>query len=309
MRQVQLMDQAPGATRTRFWRKAKDQAGWFLFIAPNVLAFLLFSLSCYVFVVYLSFQRWDLIGVRKFIGLDNFARLATDPILAKSFANIAKYVLMFVLPVSAVSLGLALLANRRIRGMYFFRSAYFLPWVTSTAVIAVIWNFALIPRGEGPLNYLLGLIGIPPQLWLVDTNLALPSLAGINIWTSAGYYMVLWLAGLQSIPETLYDAAKMDGADSWALFRHVTLPMLSTTTVFILTITIIGAFQMFGLVYTMTGGGPMYATISPVYYIWQTAFVRYHMGYASAVSLALFAVIMVATVLQRKITGWGEEMY
>lgn len=303
------MTKSTGTARSRFWRRVREEGGWYLFIAPNVLAFLVFSLSAYVFVVYLSFQRWDLIGVRKFIGVDNFVRLASDATLLKSFVNIAKYVLMFVLPVSAVSLGLAVLANRRIRGMYFFRGAYFLPWVTSTAVIAIIWSFALIPRAEGPLNYLLGLVGIPPQLWLVDTNLALPALAGINIWTSAGYYMILWLAGLQSIPDTLYDAAKIDGAGSWALFRHVTLPMLSTTTVFILTITIIGAFQMFGLVYMMTGGGPMNATISPVYYIWQTAFVRYRMGYASAVSLALFAVIMIVTVLQRKLTGWGEEMY
>ena len=304
-----MTGQTDKTRQSKFWRNVREQGGWYLFIAPNVLAFLLFSLSAYVFVVYLSFLRWDLIGVRRFIGLDNFVRLAGDAIVMKSFGNITKYVAMFVLPVSALSLGLAVLANRRIRGMYFFRSAYFLPWVTSTAVIAVIWNFALIPRAEGPINYLLGLVGIPPQIWLVDTNLALASLAGINIWTSAGYYMILWLAGLQSIPDTLYDAAKIDGAGNWALFRHVTVPMLSTTTVFILTITIIGAFQMFGLVYTMTGGGPMYATISPVYYIWQTAFVRYHMGYASAVSLALFAVIMIATVLQRKVTGWGEEMY
>lgn len=236
-------------------------------------------------------------------------QLAHDPIVLKSFVNIAKYVLLFVLPVCAISLGLALLANRRVRGMYFFRSAYFLPWVTSTAVIAVIWSFALIPRSEGPLNYLLGLLGIPPQIWLVDTNLALPSLAGINVWTSAGYYMILWLAGLQGIPETLYDAAKIDGAGNWALFRYVTLPMLSTTSVFILTITIIGAFQMFGLVYTMTGGGPMNSTISPVYYIWQTAFVSYRMGYAAAISLALFVAIMAVTLLQRRIIGWGEEMY
>lgn len=304
-----MMARAPVSGWARLRRRLKEEGGWYLFIAPNVLAFLVFNLTAYVFVVYLSFQRWDLIGARKFIGLGNFSALLRDPIVMKSFANIAKYVVMFVFPVSAISLGLAILANRRIRGMYFFRSAYFLPWVTSTAVIAVIWNFALIPRSEGPLNYLVGAIGIAPQAWLVDTNLALPSLAGINIWTSAGYYMVLWLAGLQSIPESLYDAAKIDGGGSWALFRYVTLPMLSTTSVFILTITIIGAFQMFGLVYTMTGGGPMHSTISPVYYIWQTAFVRYRMGYAAAVSLVLFVAIMAVTLLQRRVIGWGEEMY
>jgi len=304
-----MAGEAPESARTRFWSTLKEQGVWYLFIAPNVLGFLAFNLSCYIFVVYLSFMRWDLIGVRNFIGADNFIKLLNDPVLTRSFVNIVEYVLMFVVPTSAASLALAVLANRRIRGMYLFRAAYFIPWVTSTAVIAVIWNFALIPRSEGPVNYLLGLLGVPPQLWLVDTNLALPALAGVNIWTSMGYFMVLWLAGLQGIPETLYDAAKVDGAGSWALFRHVTLPMLRTTTVFILAIATIGAFQMFGLVYTMTGGGPMYATMTPVYYIWQTAFVRYHMGYAASISLALFALIMCVTLFQRKFIGWGEEIY
>ena len=282
---------------------------WYLFIAPNVVTFLVFILFSWVFLIYLSFHDWNLMGAKEFVGLDNYVRLAQDKVLRKALVNTFQYVLMFVAPVSAVSLGLASLVNQRLRGIYFFRAVYYLPVVTSIAVLALIWKYILIPRPDGIANYFLGLVGIPYQQWLVDIRLALPSITVMQIWSTMGYYMVLWLAGLQSIPEELYEAARIDGAGRWQLFRYVTVPMLRPTTVFILMIAMIGAFQMFGPPYMLTGGGPVYATTTMVYYIWLQAFNRYRMGYASTVSILLFAIILVASLIQRKYMRWSETIF
>ncbi|MEZ4861493.1 MAG: sugar ABC transporter permease [Caldilineaceae bacterium] len=290
-------------------KRLKQSWTWYLFLAPNLIMFLIFNLFIWGFLVYLSFQSWDLIGSRSFAGLDNYHRLFQDPIFFKALRNTTQYTVMFVLPVSIISLGLALLVNQPLRGMYFFRAAYYLPVVTSIAVLAMIWRFVLIPREEGPLNYLIGLVGIPPQEWLLSLTLAMPSVVGMQIWSTMGYYMILWLAGLQNVPEELYDAAKIDGAGNWALFRYITLPMLKGTTIFIIMIATIGAFQMFGAVYILTGGGPVQATTTVVYYVWQSAFSRYRMGYAAAMSLVLFGVIFLVALVQRKYLGWTEELY
>lgn len=282
---------------------------WYLFLAPNIIAFAVFNLFVWGFLIYLSFSSWDLIGSRAFAGLENYRRLLDDPLFITALTNTTKYTLMFVFPVATVALVLAMLANQPLRGMYFFRAAYYLPVVTSIAVLAMIWRFILIPRPDGPLNYILGLTGIPPQEWLLNIKLALPSVVGMQIWSTMGYYMILWLAGLQGVPEELYDAAKIDGAGNWALFRYVTLPMLKSTTVFIIMIATIGAFQMFGAVYILTGGGPVHATTTVVYYVWQSAFSRYNMGYAAAMSLALFLIIFIVALIQRKYLGWSEELY
>jgi multiple sugar transport system permease protein len=282
---------------------------WYLFIAPNVVTFLVFILFSWVFLIYLSFHDWNLMGAKEFVGLDNYVRLAQDKVLRKALVNTFQYVLMFVAPVSAVSLGLASLVNQRLRGIYFFRAVYYLPVVTSIAVLALIWKYILIPRPDGIANYFLGLVGIPYQQWLVDIRLALPSITVMQIWSTMGYYMVLWLAGLQSIPEELYEAARIDGAGRWQLFRYVTVPMLRPTTIFILMIAMIGAFQMFGPPYMLTGGGPVYATTTMVYYIWLQAFNRYRMGYASTVSVLLFAIILVASLIQRKYMRWSETIF
>jgi|YNPNPStandDraft_1061719.scaffolds.fasta_scaffold55540_1 multiple sugar transport system permease protein len=282
---------------------------WYLFIAPNVVTFLVFILFSWVFLIYLSFHDWNLMGAKEFVGLDNYVRLAQDKVLRKALVNTFQYVLMFVAPVSAVSLGLASLVNQRLRGIYFFRAVYYLPVVTSIAVLALIWKYILIPRPDGIANYFLGLVGIPYQQWLVDIRLALPSITVMQIWSTMGYYMVLWLAGLQSIPEELYEAARIDGAGRWQLFRYVTVPMLRPTTIFILMIAMIGAFQMFGPPYMLTGGGPVYATTTMVYYIWLQAFNRYRMGYASTVSILLFAIILVASLIQRKYMRWSETIF
>jgi len=297
------------AHRRSLGYRLRKSASWYLFIAPNVLTFLVFTLFSWVFLIYLSLHDWNLLGAKQFVGVQNYTRMLSDKILAKALANTFAYILMFVVPVACVSLGLATLVNTRLRGMYLFRALFYLPVVTSIAVIAIIWRFILIPRPDGILNYFLRQVGIAPKEWLLDPHLAMPSITMMQIWSTMGYYMVLWLAGLQSVPEELYEAARIDGAGRWALFRYVTVPMLRPTTIFIVMIATIGAFQMFGPPYMLTGGGPMYATTTMVYYIWQLAFGRYLMGYASASSIVLFVLILIASLIQRKYMGWSESLF
>jgi multiple sugar transport system permease protein len=291
------------------WKQVKKSLPWYLFIAPNVLSFLVFTLFVWGLLIYLSFSQWNMIGSIKWVGIDNFRKVFKDPIFLKAVGNTARYAAMFVIPATGIGLFVAILANQRLRGIYVFRAIYYLPVVTSIAVISMIWGFVLVSRADGPLNYLVGLVGIPRQKWLLDLNLAMPSVVGMQVWSTMGYYMVLWLSGLQSVPQELYDAAKIDGAAWWGLFRHVTWPMLRPTTIFIVMVSTIGAFQMFGGVYILTGGGPANATITIVYYVWQRAFSRYNMGYASAISVILFGIILVVTLIQRRLMNWSEDIY
>jgi len=297
-------------TRERsLWERVRRGWKWYLFVAPNVLTFLAFTLLSWVFLVFLSFHDWNLLGTREYVGLENYQRMLGDPILHKALINTLVYAVMFVIPVSVISLGLASLVNQKLRGMYLFRALYYLPVVTSIAVLALIWKYILLPRPDGIANYVLSLVGLGPKEWLLDINLALPSITVMQIWSTMGYYMVLWLAGLQGIPEEMYEASRIDGAGRWQMFRYVTVPMLKPTTIFITLIASIGAFQMFGPPYMLTGGGPVHATTTMVYYIWQQAFNRYRMGYASTVSLLLFVIILIASLIQRKYTGWSENIY
>jgi ABC-type sugar transport system permease subunit len=301
----------PGATGYRRSRRAsfKRYWTWYLFIAPNVVLFLLFTLFTWGFLVYLSANDWSLLSAPTFIGLANYQQLLADAVFWEALKNTVVYTAIFVAPVAVASLVLALLINQRLPFVGVFRSAYYLPVVTSISVIALIWRFILLPQPEGPLNYLLGLAGVPPQDWLIDPTQALPSVTLMQVWATMGYYMILWLAGLQGVPEELHEAAKIDGAGRWASFRHVTLPLLQPTTIFVVMIATIGALQMFGAVFLLTGGGPIHATTTVVYYIWQTAFMTYKMGYGAAASLVLFVVILIIALLQRHFLGWTNELY
>jgi ABC-type sugar transport system permease subunit len=282
---------------------------WYLFIAPNLIIFLVFTLFVWGFLIFLSGHDWSLLDEPAWVGLDNYLQMFADPVFWISLQNTVVYAIVFVALVAVISLSLAMLVNQRLPLIQVFRSAYYLPVVTSISVIGLIWRFILIPRPEGPLNYLIGLIGLPPQEWLVDPNLALLSLTGLQIWATMGYYMILWLASLRNIPRELHEAAWIDGAGRWQVFRSVTLPLLQPTTIFVVMIATIGALQMFGPVYLLTGGGPIHATTTVVYYIWQTAFQSYRMGYSAAVSLVLFACILIVALVQRRLLGWTNEIY
>jgi ABC-type sugar transport system permease subunit len=295
-----------GKSRSRSFR---EQWTWYLFIAPNVLLFLVFTLFTWGFLLFLSLNNWSLIGARSFVGLDNYVRALGDEVFWIALRNTAVYAILVVIPLTSLALLLATLVNQKIPFVGVFRSAYYLPVVTSISVIAIIWAFTFVPRPDGPVNYLIGLVGIPPQDWLISPDEALPTVAMMGIWSNAGYYMILWLAGLQSVPEELEEAARIDGAGRWQVFWNVTVPMLKPTTIFIAMIATISALQVFGAAYVLTGGGPVRATTTIVYYIWLAAFGTYQMGYGASVSVILFIVVLGIALLQRRFLGWTEELY
>lgn len=283
---------------------------WYALIAPNVILFAIFGLIPIGATVLISLTRWNILGNPEWVGLENYRHLISDDIFWTSLRVTIEYVIIFMVPVTALSLGQALLL-RLARGLTaIFRTIYFVPVVTSVTVIAMIWGWLLIPDPTGPLNSLLHVVAIPPQDWLQSPVEALPSVTLVAIWSAAGYYMVLWLAGLQGIPQELLDAAQVDGADSWTRFWSIVLPLLKPTTMFIVIIGTIGAFQAFALFFLLTGGGPLNNTTSIVYYIYQSAFSLQEMGYASASAMVLVVIILAVALIQRQsIGGWSDELY
>jgi multiple sugar transport system permease protein len=250
-----------------------------------------------------------MLGAKDFTGLDNYRRLLSDDLARTALVNTFQYVAMEVLPTAALSLLVAVLVNSKVKGRGFFQSVFYLPVVTSISVLALIWVNMLGPQPTSPVNYFLGLVGIPPQKWFLSPTLAMPTVAGMAIWGGFGYYMLLWLAGLQSIPSEVYEAARIDGAGQWQQFWGVTLPLLSNTTAFILIIATIGALQVFGSIYIITGGGPVHATTTVVWYVWQNAFTLQRMGYAATVAVGLFLIILAITLVQQRFLGFGREIY
>ena len=295
--------------RRRFVRKLKSSLPWYPFIFVNIVVFVVFNFVPWISMLQISFQETDLLSFRKFVGLGNYLALFQDKLLGVALSNTFLYALMYVPPTAAFSLFVAILVNRKIFGAHIFRAAYFLPNITSISVICLVFLRFLSPRPDAPANYLLGLLGIPPQRFLVSVEQALPSLAGLGLWESFGYYMLIWLAGLQGIPSELYDAALVDGASGWRLHRYVTIPLLRPTAAFILVVSTIGALQVFGSIYIMTGGGPVYATTTVVYYIYQQAFILGKFGFSSTISILLFLIILAITYLQGRYLRFGEEVY
>ncbi len=186
---------------------------------------------------------------------------------------------------------------------------YFLPNVTNIAVLALVFRRFLSPREDAPINFMLGLVGIPAQKFLLDIHQALASIAAVGVWQSFGFFMIIWVAALQAIPQPLYDAGMVDGAYGWRLHRHVTIPLLRPTAAFIVVITTIGALQEFGAIYILTGGGPVYATTTAVYHIYSQAFNFTRFGYANALSILLFAIILVIAWVQSRYLKFDEEVY
>lgn len=295
------------------WKRVKreliNSAGWYPFIFVNIVVFIVFTAVPYLLMVQYSFAKYDMLSPMQFVGLKNYIHMADDKILHIALKNTLAYVLMDVPLNVTLSLLVAIFINRPLRGMGVFRTLYFLPNVTSIAVLALVFFRFLSPRPDGPINYLIGLFGIPPQTWLVNEHLALPSVVGIAIWGSFGYYMILWLAGLKSIPAELYDASKVDGAAGWKMHWYMTIPLLRPTAAFIIMISTIGALQVFGSIYLLTGGGPVHATTTVAFHIYQRAFTFAELGYACTISILLFVIIMAVTVLQGKYLRFGESVY
>lgn len=291
------------------WKEVRNSAGWYPFIIVNILVFLLFTAIPYIMMVQISFTKYDMLSPMKFVGLQNYQKLLTDDIFHIAVKNTIAYTLMDVPFNIVLSLLVAILVNQAMRGVTFFRTAFFLPNITSITVLALIFFRFLSPRPDAPLNYIIGLFGIPPQKWLVSEALALPSVVGISVWQSFGYFMILWLAGLKSIPVELYDAARVDGASGWRMHWWMTIPLLRPTAAFIIMIATIGALQVFSSVYLLTGGGPIHATTTVAFYLYQRAFTFAELGYACTISIFLFVLIMAVTTVQGKYLRFGESTF
>jgi multiple sugar transport system permease protein len=284
----------------------RDAIDGYLFIAPWILGFLLFTAGPMLASLGLVFVDWDLLTPPTWAGLENIQRLGTDRLVGVSLGNTAYYTFLSVPLRLIVALGGALLLNASVRGLPFFRTAFYLPAVLPLVGSAILWLWLMNPQ-IGLFNMGLSALGLPRLQWLWDPALSKPSLILISLWTT-GNVMVIFLAGLQSVPQGLYEAAEIDGAGWWGKFRHVTVPMISPTILFNLVIGIIFAFQVFGIVYLMTGtggqqaGGPNNTTLMTVVYLYRLAFEQFKMGYGSTVAWVLFAVIMVFTLIQLKLS-------
>ncbi|MGE5412000.1 MAG: carbohydrate ABC transporter permease [Clostridiales bacterium] len=281
-------------------KSKKDLLSALLFLSPTLVIFTTFILFPVLFSFYLSFQSWNMFSTQStFIGLDNYSRM----IASDEFWMVLKNTLIYTLgtiPLNMVlSLIIAYVLNKKLKGKKFLRTAFFAPVVISPVAAAVIWRWLYDPN-FGLLNYFIGLFGIGAINWLNDPTAAMFALIIMGVWKTLGVNMVLFSAGLQGIPESYYEAAQLDGAGWWAKFWHITIPMLSPTTFFIMIMSMIGSFQVFDIVYVLTSGGPLGSTKVLVFYIYEHAFKFFEMGYASAVSYFLFAILFIFTMLQVK---------
>jgi multiple sugar transport system permease protein len=286
----------------------RRNADAYLYLAPGLLLFSVFTVFALGFAFYLTFHEWNIIEPDKpFIGLDNYRDMLADERFRRSVYNTIYFTGASVPLTMLVGLGIALLLNQPLRGRGILRAMYFLPVVTPFVVVAIIWKW-LYNGDFGLFNYYLLKAHLidQPLLWLADKNLAMPAVILMSVWGGVGFSMVVYLAGLQAIPEELYDAAKVDGAGALARLRHVTVPMLRPTTLFLLVMGIIGSFQVFTQIFVMTSGGPVDRTTTMVFYIYEAAFKFYKMGYASTLAYTLFAMLFVFTLLQLRLYRKGE---
>lgn len=276
----------------------------FLLILPWLIGFLAFTAGPMLISLFLSLTRWDVLTPPIFVGLSNFQRLAQDPLFWKSLYNTMIYTILNVPLSLAGSLSLALILNRRVRGVSIFRTLFYLPELTPLVATSLIWAWVLNTH-FGILNYLLSRLGLPPVPWLESTTWALPSIVLMSLWTVGGSRMLIFLAGLQGVPEELNEAAALDGASSWARLWHVILPMLSPVIFFNLVLGVILSFQVFTPAYIVTNGGPADSTLVYGLYLYRNAFQYFQMGYASSMAWMMLLLLLTFTWLQfRLLQRW-----
>jgi multiple sugar transport system permease protein len=279
-----------------------NTAAWF-FLAPALVLIGIFFFLPVAASLLLSVTDFDIYGIAnpantRFVGFTNYAKLLHTPDFWNALKNTFYFAFVGGPLTIAVSLGAALLLNSKlVRFKGFFRTLYFTPFVTTLVAVAIVWRYLYHTR-YGLFNYGLSKIGIAPIDWLGDPHWAMPAIILMAVWKSFGYNMLIFIAGLQAIPEELYDAAEIDGASGWRRFWSITLPMLAPTLVFISVITMIGYFQLFAEPYVMTQGGPLRSTTSVVLLMYEEGFRWWRMGYAAAIAFVLFVVILIATLLQ-----------
>ena len=278
-------------------RPMKGELVWvWIFLAPTLFGLLFGTLGPVLGAIGISFTDWDVITPPIFAGLDNYQKLVDDPTFSKALVNTFYYVGVMV-PISTVlALFFAFLLNQKLRGVTWYRTAYFLPVVSSTVAVALVWSW-IYAKDFGLLNYLLRQVGVEPIGWLSSTTWAMPAVIMMAIWGNLGAGIIIFLAGLQAIPVSYYEAAEIDGANSFNKFFRVTLPLITPSLFFYFIITMISAFQAFEAIYVMTRGGPVNSTTTMVYYIYRNGFRNFKMGYASSQAIILFLVIMVLTLI------------
>lgn len=279
-------------------------AAW-IFILPAILGTLIFIVIPVICSFGLSFTKWDLLNPIQFVGLENYRVIFQEELFYKILVNTIVFALSTSILGVIIPLILADILNRKIRGSEFYKTAYFLPFITPMIVIGIVWQWIFDPN-IGFLNTILNL----NINWLYDTNFAMPALIIVSVWKLIGYNMIIFLSGLSGISQSLFEAAKIDGANSFQVFKNVTIPMLSPTIFFVIIITAISSFQVFDLVYLMTQGGPLDSTNVLVYAIYKNAFEYFNAGKASAIAYVLFFIILILTLIQwnlRKKLVYSEE--
>ena len=289
------------------WPRLRQSLVPYLFISPNLALFTAFSFLPLIYAAYISFFDWSLIGDAEYFGWANYLRLSRDPLFWRALGNTAAYAVVTVASSLSAGLLLALGLNRRMPLRTLMRSIYFMPVVVSAVATGTIAAW-LFNDNYGVINAILVRLGGSRISWLSTPQWALPSLGLATLWVRIGFNMVVYLAALQSIPALYYEAARIDGASAWRQFRHITWPLLRPATFLLLILNVIYSFQVFDLAYVMTGGGPGFSTTMVVQYIFQEAFANAEMGYASAMGVVLYALILVFTVLQWRASRQSESV-
>jgi multiple sugar transport system permease protein len=289
---------APSGKRRRSrLRRRNTLLGW-SFILPNFVGFALLTLVPIVVLFYMSLTNWNVFGTANWVGFDNFERLIGDGSFRIAVLNTLYYSALHIPLTFVVALGLALLLNNKLRGVAFFRTAAFFPYITSIVAIAIVWNLLFSPD-YGPINEILRFFGMEnPPGWLTSSDWAMPAVVIVSTWRDMGYYMILFLAGLQTVPRELHEAARVDGASTIQRFFNVTLPSLRPTTFFVTVMLTINSFKIFDLILVMTEGGPGQSTLVISQFIYTKGFEESQFGYASAASVALFFMCIIVTVGQ-----------
>jgi multiple sugar transport system permease protein len=300
--EVRRPEPAPRPVR----RRSRTWVGW-SFILPNFIGFAALTLVPVIASLALSFLDWDSYSTPRWVGLDNFERMIHNDTFWTALKNTAYYAVGHVPLTLCAALGFAVLLNQKLKGARFFRTALFFPYITSLVAVAVVWNMLLSPD-SGPVNQFLRAVGIDhPPGWTTSTTWAMPAVIVASVWRDLGYYMILYLAGLQTIPAELYEAAQVDGASGWQRFRHITVPGLRPTTFFVLIMLTISSFKVFDLIQVMTEGGPGRATLVLSQVIYREGIVQGRFGYSSAVSMVLFVIVLTITLVQFRLQRRSER--
>ncbi|HHG8013261.1 TPA: carbohydrate ABC transporter permease [Streptococcus pneumoniae] len=287
---------------TKRREKIKDNILGYSFLAPALILLGIFLVIPVGMVIYYTFTDYYLLtpDERKFVGFENFIRLTKDPIFLKSFLNTLKFV-VWIIPVQlGAALGMALIVNKKRKGNMFFKVAFFAPVVMSLVVISILWLYLLNPN-SGLLNAILNKVGIASQPFLTSPKQAMYAIVFVSAWQGAGYQMLLFLGGMQNIPQDVYEAAELDGFSKWAQFRYITMPLLKPTALFVLLTTLISAFKLIVQPMVMTQGGPLNSIITMVYYIYQQGFTDRLVGYSSSIALVFTTLIGMISLVQRRV--------